>query len=83
MKPPPFVVHPSGRFLARSDGKPFVWEQWNSRDGQTWFRGEKSGGSVVKLPSPNPFALGSKVSSLVRAPRSLNEPLRCSVSSFK
>jgi hypothetical protein len=41
-----------------SDGAPFVWETWNSRDGQTWFRGEKSGGSVTKLNSPNPFVLG-------------------------
>jgi hypothetical protein len=25
MKPPPFVVHPSGRYLARSDGTPFFY----------------------------------------------------------
>ncbi|GAA4637582.1 CU044_5270 family protein [Actinoallomurus vinaceus] len=37
---------------------PFQWETWTRRDGQEWFRGEKSGGKVVKIVQPTPFRLG-------------------------
>lgn len=44
-------------YVERS-GKPFQTENWTQRDGQTWFRGEKSKGTVVKLGGRYPFRLG-------------------------
>ncbi|GAB2816343.1 CU044_5270 family protein [Actinoallomurus bryophytorum] len=40
------------------DGRPLQWESWTRHDGQTWFRGEKSGGKVVKEALTIPFRLG-------------------------
>jgi hypothetical protein len=34
------------------------WENWTQRDGQTWLRGEKTGGKVVEITEPAPFRLG-------------------------
>jgi hypothetical protein len=40
------------------NSQPVQWEYWTQRDGQTWFRGEKSNGKVVKLAMSVPFRLG-------------------------
>lgn len=66
MKPPPFVVHPSGRFLARSDGRPFfyladtAWEIFhraNLEEADHYFRtrGEQ-GFTVVQAVALTEFA---------------------------
>jgi hypothetical protein len=38
--------------------KPSQWETWTQRDGEAWFRGEKTNGDLVKMPSSTPFRLG-------------------------
>jgi hypothetical protein len=45
------------------DGKPLQWETWTRRDGQTWFRGEKTQNKMFKEAIPSPFGLaGVKMS---------------------
>ena len=41
-----------------SAGDKQQWENWTQRDGQTWFRGNKSSGEMVKLAVSTPFRLG-------------------------
>jgi hypothetical protein len=40
------------------DSKPSQGESWTRRDGQSWFRGEKSHGKLIKTFNPSPFRLG-------------------------
>ncbi|MFC6016821.1 CU044_5270 family protein [Plantactinospora solaniradicis] len=39
-------------------GTPQQYESWRRRDGQSWFRGEKTKGEMFKIPQPVPFSLG-------------------------
>ncbi|MBC6456392.1 CU044_5270 family protein [Actinomadura sp. HBU206391] len=54
--------------------KPFQSESWTRRDGQTWFRGEKSQGKVVKLALPTPFRLGGPDVSFARLQKLPTKP---------
>jgi hypothetical protein len=41
-----------------NDDRPLQWESWTRHDGQSWYRGEKTGGKVVKEALTIPFSLG-------------------------
>jgi hypothetical protein len=55
-------------------GRPFQWESWTRHDGQTWFRGEKTGGKVVKEALPTSFMLGGPEVSFERLQKLPTEP---------
>jgi hypothetical protein len=57
-----------------NDGRPLQWESWTRHDGQTWFRGEKSGGKVVKEALPTSFRLGGPAVSFERLQKLPTEP---------
>jgi hypothetical protein len=40
------------------DSTPIQWESWTRRDGQSWSKGKKSPGKVLKSFRPSPFRLG-------------------------
>jgi hypothetical protein len=55
-------------------GKPLQWESWTRPDGQTWFRGDKSSGKVVKEALPASFSLGGPEVSFARLQKLPTEP---------
>ncbi|MCW3844599.1 hypothetical protein ONA70_31425 [Micromonospora yasonensis] len=42
----------------RTESTDWRSESWTRRDGRTWVRGDKTGGTVMELPLPTPFRLG-------------------------
>ncbi|GAA3931016.1 hypothetical protein GCM10023085_10500 [Actinomadura viridis] len=50
--------HVKTTFTARDGGARTSLESWTRRDGGVWWKGEKTGGKVVRLTSSTPFRLG-------------------------
>jgi hypothetical protein len=55
-------------------GSPLEWESWKRHDGETWFRGDHTGGKMFKLLRPIPFRLGGTDVSLERLQKLPTEP---------
>ncbi|GAA2109944.1 CU044_5270 family protein [Actinomadura alba] len=54
--------------------EPNQFETWTRRDGQTWFRGAKSQGKVVRLAMPTPSRLGGAEVSVAQLEKLPTEP---------
>lgn len=54
--------------------RPLQWETWTRRDGQTWYRGEKTGGKVAKEARLIPFNLGGPDVSFERLQKLPTDP---------
>lgn len=49
-------------------------ESWTDHDGQTWFRGRKTGGEMLKMDGPQTFSLGGAAVSLAQLQQLPTEP---------